>query len=144
LLLIRPYSHRLPNQNIVKAKMAYDVPPSHARGKVHAIEEMRDSPLSRSLIEMLPNASGAKPQGIPDTITYSFDRAEGPGKPVTLDVFVKANPRETEKFVEKEYEILDLNGDALKGRKARKNLRLPHQEAMPEPDVVEDDGFELV
>lgn len=76
---------------------------------------------------------------------YSFDRSESPYKPLTLDVFVKTNPKETEKFVEKEYEILDNNGDALKGRKARQNLRRKNRAASAEePDVIEDDGFELV
>lgn len=82
---------------------------------------------------------------VSDNILYSFDRTESPGKPLSLDVFVKSNPKETEKFVEKEYEILDYNGDSLKGRKARQNLRRKnHVPAVEEPDVVEDDGFELV
>ncbi len=42
---------------------------------------------------------------------------------LSLDVFVKPNKRETEQLVEKEYEILDANGDTLRGRKARQTLR---------------------
>jgi hypothetical protein len=55
-----------------------------------------------------------------------------------------------EKFVEKEYEILDANGEARKGRKAkRRGLRAPGGAATSgkgeeEDEVVEDEGFELV
>ncbi len=82
---------------------------------------------------------------VTDNFLYSFDRTETPGKPLSLDVFVKTNPRETEKFVEKEYEILDANGEALKGRKARRNLRQqsPHANG-GEVGIIEDEGFELV
>lgn len=38
-------------------------------------------------------------------------------------MYVKTNPKTTERFVEKEYEIVDTNGDLLKGRKARRDLR---------------------
>lgn len=93
----------------------------------------------------MPSPQAQRSFSIADNVLYSFDRAETPGKPLTLDVFVKTNPKETEKFVEKEYEILDQNGDALKGRKARQNLRrrgpVP---AAEESDIMEDDGFELV
>lgn len=76
---------------------------------------------------------------------YSFDATDTPGKPLSLDIFVKPNTKETEKLVEKEYEIVDSNGDELKGRKARlRNLRRPNQAGAPEPDAVEDEGFELV
>jgi hypothetical protein len=96
---------------------------------------------------MLPvtqTPSRRKPS-ISDNFLYSFDRTDTPGKPLSLDIFVKTNPKETEKFVEKEYEILDHNGDALKGRKARRNLRQRnHQGHADEPDALEDDGFELI
>lgn len=82
-----------------------------------------------------------------DNVLYSFDRADSPGRPLTLEVFVKKSGRDTEKFVEKEYEILDVNGDALKGRKARRNLRGGAKNGAKSTDEdveVDEDGFELV
>jgi hypothetical protein len=46
-----------------------------------------------------------------------------PLQPIALDVFVKTPGQETEKLVRKEYEILDSEDKALKGRKARETLR---------------------
>ncbi len=63
---------------------------------------------------------------------------------LSLDVFVKHNVRETGKLVEKEYEILDGNGDALKGRKARQTLRKAATQPIEVVDETEDDDFELV
>ncbi|ETS83805.1 hypothetical protein PFICI_05681 [Pestalotiopsis fici W106-1] len=135
------------SHNIVKPKFVHDVKPNYSRAKVDAMEELMDPAISRSLIELLPspNRSSRKPQ-VTDGFLYSFDRKDSPGRPLSLEVFVKTNTKETEKLVEKEYEILDNNGDALKGRKARRNLRrqggsVPLTE---EPSVVEDDGFELI
>ncbi|KAK3955426.1 hypothetical protein QBC32DRAFT_38810 [Pseudoneurospora amorphoporcata] len=86
-----------------------------------------------------------------DTFLYSFDQDATPGfsrTPLTLENFVKTDDRKTEKFVEKEYEILDANGEALKGRKAkRRGLRGGAAAASQDKDdeeVVEDEGFELV
>lgn len=124
----------------------HDVKPNHSRAKVDAMEELSDPAISRSLIDLLPSQNRIrKPSVSTDGFLYSFDRTDTPGKPLSLEVFVKTNPKETEKFVEKEYEILDNNGDALKGRKARKNLRRQNQSfTTEEPAIVEDDGFELV
>lgn len=82
-----------------------------------------------------------------DNVLYSFDRADSPGRPLTLEVFVKKTGRDTEKLVEKEYEVLDVNGDALKGRKARRNLRGGAKSSAKLTDKeaeVDEDGFELV
>lgn len=135
------------SRNIVKPKMSWDLPSGRSRAKVSAMEELDDSTMSRSLLDMLPSAGMIRPQptATPDRFLYSFDATDTPGKPLSLDIFVKPNTKETEKLVEKEYEIVDSNGDELKGRKARlRNLRRPNQGGVAEPDVVEDDGFELV
>lgn len=82
-----------------------------------------------------------------DNVLYNFDRADSPGRPLTLEVFVKKTGRDTEKLVEKEYEVLDVNGDALKGRKARRNLRGGVRSGAKSTDQeaeVDEDGFELV
>ena len=100
--------------------------------------------MSRSIHEMLPSHSGRRTSEV-DNILYSFDRSETPGKPLSLDVFVKTNPRETEKLVEKEYEILDGNGEPLRGRKARRDLRRKSPKPIAEESgTIDDDGFELV
>lgn len=147
----RPFNQpRLTTQNIVKPRgsgqVRHDLPGSYSRAKMEALAELQDSSnVSRSLHDLMSSPQTRRSLSVSDNILYSFDRTESPGKPLSLDVFVKSNPKETEKFVEKEYEILDYNGDSLKGRKARQNLRRKnHVPAVEEPDVVEDDGFELV
>lgn len=108
------------------------------------MEELSDPAISRSLIDLLPSPSRIRKPSVTDGFLYSFDRTDTPGKPLSLDIFVKTNPKETEKLVEKEYEILDYNGDALKGRRARRNLRRQDLAPAEEPAIIEDDGFELV
>ncbi|KAI1382377.1 hypothetical protein F4677DRAFT_24577 [Hypoxylon crocopeplum] len=151
---VRPERHfhhnRFTTQNIVKPRgsgqVRHDLPGSYSRAKIETLAEMQDpSNISRSLHDIMPSPQSRRSFSISDNILYSFDRTESPGKPLTLDVFIKTNPKETEKLVEKEYEVLDNNGDALKGRKARQNLRRKnHTPATEEPDTIEDDGFELV
>lgn len=101
--------------------------------------------MSRSLRDLLPSPHAQRKDSVSDDFLYSFDQTESPGKPLSLDVFVKTNTKETEKFVEKEYEILDYNGDPVKGRRALKDLHRG-KTAPPtgEPELVEDEGFELV
>ena len=141
-------SHRCQTHNVVKfrkGRIDYAIPQSHSRAKCEAIAELNDpSNVSRSIHEMLPSHSGRRTSEV-DNILYSFDRSETPGKPLSLDVFVKTNPRETEKLVEKEYEILDGNGEPLRGRKARRDLRRKSPKPIAEePGTIDDDGFELV
>ncbi|KAI0021644.1 hypothetical protein F4780DRAFT_273840 [Xylariomycetidae sp. FL0641] len=148
------YSHSLRAErslNIVKprgsAHTRHDLPQSHSRAKVDAMWELSDpTNVSRSIHDLMPSPQQRRKMSVSDNFLYNFDKAESPGKPLSLDIFVKTNPKETEKFVEKEYEILDNNGDALKGRKARRNLRRKNNasSAAPEVEIMEDDGFELV
>jgi hypothetical protein len=79
-----------------------------------------------------------------DHVLYSFDQSDTPGKPMSLEVFVKQpTGRDTERLVEKEYEILDENGEPLKGRKARNILRKSGSDLAKDEPVVDED-FELV
>ncbi|ROW09564.1 hypothetical protein VMCG_02300 [Cytospora schulzeri] len=121
-----------------------DIPSSCVRPKVSAQEEIDAA--SRSILDYLPSPV-RRQSSTTDNILYSFDHTESPGRPLTLDVFVKTTGRDTEKLVEKEYEILDANGDAVKGKKARRTLRqgatTGANPASDEPEVDED-GFELV
>lgn len=78
-----------------------------------------------------------------DNSTYSFDRTESPNRPLNLGIFVKTTNRDTERLVEREYEILDAAGESLHGRKARQDLRKAASAA--ESRVMEnDDDFELI
>lgn len=120
-----------------------DIASSNVRSKVSAQEEIDAA--SRSILDYLPSPV-RRDSSTADNILYSFDHTQSPGRPVTLDIFVKTNGRDTEKLVEKEYEILDANGDAVKGRKARRTLRqgaTTGANSNDEPEVDED-GFELV
>lgn len=118
------------------------------RSKVSTREEMDEAAsASRSILDYLPGSPRRQSANPMDNILYSFDRADSPGRPLTLEVFVKTTGRETEKFVEKEYEVIDSRGDALKGRKARRNLRQGAGAGSKEADeesMVDEDGFELV
>ncbi|KAK7956744.1 uncharacterized protein PG986_005966 [Apiospora aurea] len=141
--------NRIRNHNIVKAKIPWDMPHNHSRAKVNPMEELNDpSSLTRSLIDTLPSSDQAeKKTSMADQVLYSFDRVDSPGKPLSLDVFVKSDAKGTEKLVEREYEVLDINGDALKGRKARRILRhpSPKQHATSTDFDAEDvDGFQLI
>ncbi|KAI0965767.1 hypothetical protein F4678DRAFT_467209 [Xylaria arbuscula] len=140
---------RAPNvtKHDVSARSGGHYPQSTMQPKASIVTELQDSSnLSRSLHELLSSPSAQRKQSVSDDFLYSFDRSDSPGKPLSLEVFVKTNPRETEKFVEKEYEILDYKGDAVKGRKALKDLHRGKTAApSQQPElIVEDEGFELV
>ncbi|KAG0650291.1 hypothetical protein D0Z07_3185 [Hyphodiscus hymeniophilus] len=129
--------------------------------------EHTSSPLSRSLLELLPqhanNTSASIQTAIRDHdsgILYSFDNAGvSPGmkgRAVGLDSLVDIAEKrwameQTEKIVKGEYEVLDAEGETtvLSGKKGKKGS--PRQKAvktMPtvvkHMDVEEDDGFELI
>ncbi|KAB5576473.1 hypothetical protein GE09DRAFT_1216169 [Coniochaeta sp. 2T2.1] len=77
-----------------------------------------------------------------DPFIYSFDSVVTPGAPLSLDVFVKQpTARDTERLVEKEYEVVDENGLALKGKERKGNLRKTGS-GVEEARV--EDGFEIV
>lgn len=103
---------------------------------------------SRSILDLLPKGSHRKSSVSSDNFLYSFDRTDSPGQPLTLDIFVKTTGRDVERLVEKEYEILDVNGDFVKGRKARRALRkatVGGSSGLESEGVeVDEDGFELV
>jgi len=122
-----------------------NVPTGRVKAKLHATHEC-DDPSSRSLAELTPVAQHlVRRMSATDNALYSFDRTDTPGRPLTLDIFIKApTERDTERLVEKEYEILDANGQALKGRKARRNLRHAGTDLDTAREEVEVDGFELL
>ncbi|KAH8158640.1 hypothetical protein CIB48_g9605 [Xylaria polymorpha] len=151
---VRPNS--LPNgkhiqaPNVTKATVSghrfWMVPQGHWAPKSDALVELRDpANMSSSLRDLLPSPRTQRKQSVSDDFLYSFDKTESPGKPLPLEVFIKTSTKATEKLVEKEYEILDYNGDTVKGRKALKDVHRG-KVALPaeEPKLLEDEGFELV
>jgi hypothetical protein len=143
--------HRPKKHNVVKIMWGnWEQPWQRTRTAISAKEELAEANDSRSIADMLrdPPSHGASRSGVTspaDSVVYSFDSTQSPNRPMALDLFVKATGRETEKLVEREYEVVDEHGDAVKGRKARKTLRNASGQAAPETDMVEeDDGFELI
>lgn len=138
--------HTKHTTNLVKMRRNWDNSPGLFRTKLHAKSEINEA--NRYLGDLPPTTTApalVRRQSGSDNVLYSFDRLDTPGRPYTLDFFVKApTARDTEKFVEKEYEILDTHGQALKGRKARRELRHGHADPGAQDSIVEDEGFELV
>lgn len=131
--------------NMVKMTRAnWYEPHSRVKSRMNAAEEVssfNDQQLGNSGISSQNNNL----MSFSDHVLYSFDKAETPGKPLSLDVFVKQpTGRDTEKLVEKEYEILDQNGEPLRGRKARSILRKSGSDLAKDHSPLEDDDFELV
>lgn len=123
--------------NVMKGRSHWAPHQGRLNSALQAKEQIKD-PLSQSLMDLAPSQGGWKNLAASEDWKYSFDKTESPNRPLTLDVFIKTSGRETERMVEKEYEILSENGQVLKGRKARQNLR---QEPM---SATEDEGFQLV
>jgi hypothetical protein len=135
------------------------MPAGRLRSKMAAADEIRTTTRSVADLmaeEAIPSIRRDHQRTAIDDVLYNYDRATTPGtQPLTLDIFVKPETaRQMERFVEKEYEIVDGNGVALKGRKARRHLRRVAATDSPQTlaagsgveagDIEEDDGFELV
>ncbi|KAF6789357.1 hypothetical protein CSOJ01_14811 [Colletotrichum sojae] len=130
--------YRKTQHNVTKFRSHWELPPGRLQSAMQAKEQIKD-PLSHSLMDLAPSQGGWRNLTASEDWKYSFDLVDSPYQPVTLDVFIKkATGRDTERMVEKEYEILNENGQVLKGREARQNLRQDHMLA------AEDEGFELV
>ncbi|KAK4204151.1 hypothetical protein QBC40DRAFT_293188 [Triangularia verruculosa] len=122
-------------QNIVKGRPHWNTP-------ISAINNRHAKEISAADLNDVANnlPSVVPPQ---EDFLYSFDRNDSPDRPVTLEVFVKsATNKETERLVAKEYEVVDGNGEAVKGRRARRVLRSGTSERREEdePVVVEGGG----
>jgi hypothetical protein len=124
------------SQNVNKRGANYNLPPGRIRAASHAKEEIQDASLARSIVDLLPKARVSHSTA---SLFDGFSQTDVPTTPQPLSIFVKVTGRETEKLVEKEYEVLDDNGQALKGRKARYNLRHGNSQ-----NPREDEGFELL
>ena len=122
-------------------------------------DEHTTSPLSKSLLELLPqhtnNTLGAIHTADRDAgILYSYDSAGMKGKALGLDSLVERAEKkwvleQTERIVRGEYEVLDKEGEVtvLGGRRKRGSPRQRAVEGVEEVEVVvvvEDEGFELI
>lgn len=141
---------------------AWDLPASRRRTRVHVLAELEAATAGNTATADLtssyplpsPSLARSLSASNPDVL-YSFDRADTPGRPLTLEVFVKksggggggAAGRETERLVAREYEVLDESGEAVRGRRARALLRRGETGkggVDGGEGGEEDDGFELV
>lgn len=119
------------NHNVNKGR-GWALSGTRGRAILHVFDELRDTDNRTLATELPPIQRVSKLE--PDSAFYSFDAAASPLRPVPLEVFMKTTGRETEKLVEKEYEILDDKGDIIKGRMARRTLRRSEKAA-------DDDGL---
>ncbi|KAH7035714.1 uncharacterized protein B0I36DRAFT_347451 [Microdochium trichocladiopsis] len=143
------YRQQTHNVSKLTRPMAHiDMPQSRFRAHLDARVQLSDpNNLIDYLSEDMPGARDVRSPT--DGFLYSFDRTDTPGRPLSLEMFVKENPRATratERLVENEYEIVDSNGDALQGRRARNMLRRQNNGPVEEHSELarEDDGFELI
>jgi len=134
--------HTKHTTNLVKLRRNWQNSDTLFKTKLHAKLEISEA--SRYLADLPPVVPLVRRQSVGDNFLYSFDHLDTPGRPYSLESFVKApTARDTEKLVEKEYEILDTHGEALKGRKARRELRHGHSDP-PTETIADDEGFELI
>lgn len=125
--------------NITKLTGGHCVPSGRVR-TIHALEEIQET--SRSVAELLLPPTQARQIHSESDVLYSYDRDDTPSDLRTLGGFVMApTDRAMERLVEREYEILDVHGNALKGRKARRTLRNAKSADLT---IAEDDDFEVV
>jgi len=136
--------------------------------KVDAAIEANDhtsSPLSKSLLDLLPthtnNTSSAIHTAIrasSDDILYSYDnKGKSPGqkgREVGLEGLVeqaekKFLAKQTERIVKGEYEVIDGEGESTvlsqkKGKKSPKQKALKTESSVVASALEDDDGFELL
>ncbi|KIH93944.1 hypothetical protein SPBR_06197 [Sporothrix brasiliensis 5110] len=149
----------MPSNNIQKPDRGHrsSVPPARHRETSRALLELQESK-ALSTSEILQGGPAAPTKTTrADTFVaasasplYSFDH-NAPAAALPLDAFIKApTVRDTEKMIKNEYEVLDANGEAVHGRKARAVLRQAAANSpLTQPKLVEvvdddDDDFELV
>lgn len=144
----RQYPFKTQNVNkTLRVMSQIDMPQDRYRANLDARVQIADP-------DSLTDYLAVEPAGFPearspaDGVLYSFDSQVTPG-PLSLDVFIKENPRATraaERHLENEYEIVDGNGDSVKGRRARNMLRGQKNAPLEEHSELarDDDGFELI
>lgn len=149
----------MPNNNIQKPFRGNrtNLPPSRHRETSQALKELQDSKkmTTSDILAQAPSTKSAAepttPLDVPADLVYSFDH-NSPQTTLTLDAFIKTpSARSTEKMIKNEYEVLDANGEAVHGRKARQVLReaaaISSSSPVTKPkliEVVDEDDFELV
>jgi hypothetical protein len=131
------------DQNITKGRTSWEAPQKRVQAVVKARDEIQDSAMSGSLVGIRAPYAQRK-LSLSDSFTYSFDRTESPNLPQSLEVYLKpTTERDTERFVQREYEILDVDGELVRGTMAKSVLRR-RSSNMQLQGAAEDDGFELI
>ncbi|KAM3064937.1 hypothetical protein ACMFMG_011235 [Clarireedia jacksonii] len=116
--------------------------------------EVSSNPLSKSLLDLLPdhyNGIGAHGD---EGVLYSFDRTDSPPNKVDLGGLVELAEKkwvneQTDKIIKGEYEVLDAQGEVVtagrgKGRKSPRQRAFKVQ-ATPAANLLDDDDdFELI
>jgi hypothetical protein len=127
------------SHNSNKPETNWDLPAGRMRAAAQAKEEMQDAFSAQSLVDLLLTGQPTPVAATGSETPASASTSDLPVMSMPLEYFVKATGREIEKLVEKEYAILDENGQLLKGRKARHNLRHGTNQKLQV-----DEGFELL
>lgn len=135
--------HKKRDPNSIKGRPSWEGPQKRHQAAARARDEILDTGMSRSLLG-LDAPVGQRKLSLSESFTYSFDRTESPGRPQSLAVYVRpATERDTERLVQREYEVLDTLGQPLRGKKAKMSLR--KQDSTAETIyTTEDEGFELI
>ncbi|KAL3420102.1 hypothetical protein PVAG01_08601 [Phlyctema vagabunda] len=164
-----PKSHqnKTPKSTSIRVSYAQDGANARLNRKVDALVDAKDhtsAPLSKSLLELLPQHSNNKDSAIKTAwgaddftipgVLYSYDTSTSSptetGRAVALGGLVeqaekKWKNEQTEKIIKGEYEVLDNEGKTTVLSKGRGKKGSPKQRT---PIVVnqidEDDGFELI
>ncbi|KAL1900488.1 hypothetical protein Sste5346_002209 [Sporothrix stenoceras] len=148
----------MPNNNIQKPFRGNrtNLPVSRHRETSQALKELQESKKMTTSDILLqapaqPVRSPPTPLDGPPDLVYSYDLASSPATALTLDAFIKTpSARSTEKMIKNEYEVVDANGEAVHGRKARQVLReaaASSNSPVTKPkliEVVDEDDFELI
>jgi len=129
----------------------YDIPQSRFRANIDARVQLSD-PEIRSDYLSEDAATHLSPNGAreskSDGFMYSFDKP-GPTGPLPLDVYLRDDlraKRKQDREDQKDYRLVDENGNELKGSKAWRIVRRPaNAPAEEETDLDRSDGgFELI
>jgi hypothetical protein len=122
------------NPNINKGRSSKDQPECRVRVAYHVKEELQSTSSARSLCDMLPDS---RLRSTGENKATTVRDTHMPYLPQPLGFSIKVRTLcDTERMVLGGYEVVDDNGQLLRGRRARMNLR--HGQSTADR---EDDGF---
>jgi hypothetical protein len=115
-----------------------DLPAGRVRRAAHVKAEM-DQAHSHRLSPETPSSANTEHTATGITEQQHQLVTDSVFTPLSLGHFIKTSVYETEQFVQREYEIVDANGQLLQGRRARQNLRHGKDE-----NAQSIEGFEVI